>query len=99
MACWSSGMIPALGAGGPGFDSQTSPYVYFEHLYACFNFLNTQYVRSTFNTEYTSFTQYTCTTRTLAIGTNKKTYLTDILLFHNFESLRQKLKGKNKNIS
>ena len=25
MACWSSGMIPASGAGGPGFDSQTSP--------------------------------------------------------------------------
>ena len=25
LACWSSGMIPALGAGGPGFDSQASP--------------------------------------------------------------------------
>ena len=25
MACWSSGMIPASGAGGPGFNSQTSP--------------------------------------------------------------------------
>ena len=27
LACWSSGMIPALGAGGPGFNSQTSPLV------------------------------------------------------------------------
>ena len=25
LACWSSGMIPALGARGPGFNSQTSP--------------------------------------------------------------------------
>ena len=25
MACWSRGMIPALGAGGPGFKSRTGP--------------------------------------------------------------------------
>ena len=25
MACWSSGMIPVLGTGGPGFKSRTSP--------------------------------------------------------------------------
>ena len=26
-AVWSSGMIPASGAGGPGFDSRNSPYL------------------------------------------------------------------------
>ena len=25
VACWSRGMIPALGAGGPGFKSRTGP--------------------------------------------------------------------------
>ena len=26
-AVWSSGMIPALGAGGPGFDSRNRPFL------------------------------------------------------------------------
>ena len=29
MACWSSRMIPASGAGGPGFNSRTSPCLFY----------------------------------------------------------------------
>ena len=28
MAVWSSGMIPASGAGGPGFDPRNSPFFF-----------------------------------------------------------------------
>ena len=33
LACWSSGMIPVSGAGGPGFNSQTSPLFFHLLLY------------------------------------------------------------------
>ena len=32
-ACWSRGRIPALGAGGPGFESRTGPYLTFLFFY------------------------------------------------------------------
>ena len=35
VACWSSGTIPASGAGGPGFESQTSPKPV-SHIHFCF---------------------------------------------------------------
>ena len=34
MACWSSGMIRASGARGPGFDSRTGPYNLLQHTLA-----------------------------------------------------------------
>ena len=34
-AVWSSGMIPALGAGGPGFDSRNSPFLFAARAHSC----------------------------------------------------------------
>lgn len=31
VSIWSSGMIPASGAGGPGFESRTGPFVLLQY--------------------------------------------------------------------
>lgn len=36
---WSSGMIPASGAGGPGFNSRSGPY-FFENRVKILKFIN-----------------------------------------------------------
>ena len=33
LAAWSRGMIPALGAGGPGLDSRSGPITQYDYLY------------------------------------------------------------------
>lgn len=37
VATWSSGMIPASGAGGPGFNSRSGPYFYIKFIYIIIN--------------------------------------------------------------
>ena len=97
MACWSSGMIPASGAGGPGFNSQTSPLKLLKKLTFLFlikklTFLFLGQVHNIFKSNFT----YVFTFLLHAYFTHYKfTYLTKIFLFYNFESLRQKLKDDN----
>ena len=44
MACWSSGMILALGARGPGFDSRTGPSLSFLAIISHYKLINRPFV-------------------------------------------------------
>ena len=45
MACWSSGMILALGARGPGFDSRTGPFLsFFSAIISHYKIINQPFV-------------------------------------------------------